>query len=49
MAGIKRKHRRGVRRVLVHVALFALIGLIGIGLGVAGRGLCHQPDRDYYG
>ena len=42
MAGIKRKHRRGVQRVLVHVVLFALIGLIGIGLGVAGRGLLAQ-------
>ena len=42
MAGIKRKHRRGVQRVLVHVVLFALIGLIGIGLGVAGRSLLAQ-------
>ena len=31
-----------MQRVLVHVVLFALIGLIGIGLGVAGRGLLAQ-------
>ncbi len=45
MAGIKRKHRRGVQRVLVHVVLFALIGLIGLGLGIAGRSLLAQKTE----
>lgn len=45
MSGIKRKHRRGVQRVLVHVVLFALIGLIGLGLGAAGRSLLAQKTE----
>ena len=45
MTGRKRKHRRGVQRVLVHVVLFALIGLLGLGLGLAGRGLLARKTE----
>lgn len=42
MTSLKKKPRRGLKRVIAHIALFALIGLLATGLGVYGNALMNK-------
>ena len=46
MTALKRKPRRGLARVVVHIALFALIGIVAVGLSVYGNALLKRATEE---